>query len=113
MIKRAKYQNKLNSFKQQGYQIVHVDESGFEAKTIRPYAYAPIAKTCIDRYNWQGKNEPTLLTLCIIKILFALDYIEKKINGNILYDWCKYTLVPSLKTKCVIVMDNASFHKCV
>ena len=21
------------------------------------------------------------------------------------YDWCKYTLIPSLKTKCVIVMD--------
>nr|WP_238060133.1 transposase [Psychrobacter sp. Ps5] len=44
-------------------------------------------------------------------VLFALDYFEQNINGNIFSHWCKYTLIPSLKTKCVIVMDNASFHK--
>ncbi|WP_201502796.1 transposase [Psychrobacter cibarius] len=32
-------------------------------------------------------------------------------NGDIFYNWCKNTLIPSLKIKCVIVMDNASFHK--
>ncbi|WP_353888768.1 transposase [uncultured Psychrobacter sp.] len=44
-------------------------------------------------------------------MLFALDYFEQNINGNIFYDWCKFTLIPSLKTKCMIVMDNARFHK--
>ncbi|WP_201599043.1 transposase [Psychrobacter piscatorii] len=44
-------------------------------------------------------------------MLFALDYFEKNINGDVFYDWCKYTLIPNLRTKCVIVMDNASFHK--
>ncbi|MGE6326283.1 transposase [Psychrobacter sp. NPDC078511] len=32
-------------------------------------------------------------------------------NSSIFYQWCKYTLIPSLKTKCVIVIDNAKFHK--
>ena len=44
------------------------------------------------------------------EMLFALDYFEQNINSSILYDWCKYTLIPSPKRKCVIVMDNARFH---
>ncbi|MEK6218189.1 transposase [Psychrobacter sp.] len=39
------------------------------------------------------------------------NYFETNINSSICYHWCKYTLIPSLKTKCVIVMDNARFHK--
>lgn len=46
-------------------------------------------------------------------MLFALDYFEQNINRNIFYDWCEHTLIASLKTPCMIVMDNASFHKCV
>ena len=38
-------------------------------------------------------------------MLFALDYFEQNINSHIFYDWCKFTLISSLKTKCVIVMD--------
>jgi hypothetical protein len=35
---------------------MYMDESGFEAETIRPYGYAPIGKLCIDSYNWQAKK---------------------------------------------------------
>lgn len=45
------------------------------------------------------------------KVLFVLDMFKENINGNIFYDWFKVTLIPNLKIKCVIVMDNASFHK--
>ena len=110
-IKRAAYQNKLEHFKQQGYPIVYMDESGFEAETIRSHGYAPIGKPCIDSYNWQGKKRTNVIGALYDKTLFALDYFEKNINGDIFYNWCKDTLIPSLKTKCVIVMDNASFHK--
>ena len=95
----------------QGYPIVYMDESGFEAETIRPYGYAPIGKLCIDRYNWQAKKCTNVIGALHEKMLFALDYFEQNINGNIFYDWCKNTLIPCLKTKCVIAMDNASFHK--
>ncbi|WP_420480450.1 transposase [Psychrobacter urativorans] len=37
--------------------------------------------------------------------------MKTNINGDIFYHWCKYTLIQSLKRKCVIMMDNASFHK--
>ena len=110
-MKRAIYQSKLNRFMQQGYPIVFMDESGFESETIRPYGYAPIGTPCIDSYNWQAKKRTNVIGALYEKMLFALDYFEKNINGDIFYHWCKFMLIPSLKTKCVIVMDNARFHK--
>ena len=88
-----------------------MDESGFEAETIRPYGYALIGRPCIDSYNWQVKKRTNVIGALSEKILFALEYVETNINSTIFYDWCKFTLIPSLKTKSVIVMDNARFHK--
>lgn len=110
-IKRSEYQSKLTSYMQEGYPIVYMDESGFECNTIRPYGYAPIGTPCIDSYNWQAKRRTNVIGALYEKTLFALDYFEQNINSSIFYDWCKDTLIPSLKSKCVIVMDNASFHK--
>jgi hypothetical protein len=88
-----------------------MDESGFEAEAIRSHDYAPIGTPCIDSYNWQGKKRTNIIGALYKKALFALDYFEKNINSDMLYYWCKDTLTPCLKTKCVIVIDNASFHK--
>jgi len=90
---------------QQGYPIIYMDESGFEAETIRPYGYAPIGKPCINSYNWQARKRTNVIGALYEKMLFALDYFEQNINSSIFYHWCKITLIPSLKTKCVIVMD--------
>ncbi len=84
-----------------------MDQSGFGAETIRPYGYAPIGKPCIDSYNWQAKKRTNVIGTLYQKMLFALDYFEQNINSIIFYHWCKFTLIPILKTKCVIVMDNA------
>lgn len=110
-IKRAAYQSKLNSFMQQSYPIVYMDESGFEAETIRPYGYSTIGKPCIDSYNWQAQKRTNVIGALYEKMLFTLDYFEQNINSSIFYEWCKYTLISGLKTKCVIVMNNARFHK--
>ncbi len=76
---------------------MYMDESGFEAKTIRPYGYAPIGKPCIDSYNWQGRKRTNVIGALYEKMLFALDYFEHNINSSIFYDWCKQALIPSLK----------------
>ena len=95
----------------QGFAIVYMDESGFESETLRPFGYAPIGIPCIDSYNWQAKKRTNVIGALYEKVLFALDTFKENINGKIFYDWCKDMLIPSLKRKCVIVMDNASFHK--
>ena len=105
------YQRKLEYFKDAGYPIVYMDESGFANETLRPFAYAPIGTPCIDSYNWQAKQRTNVIGALFEKTLFAIDYFKYNINTKLFYNWCKNTLIPSLKTKCVIVMDNASFHK--
>ena len=82
-----------------------MDESGFEAETIRSHGYAPIGKPCIDSYNWQAKKRTNVIGALYEKMLFALDYFEQNINSPMFYDWCKFILIPSLKSKCVTVMD--------
>ena len=32
--------------------IVYLDESGFEAETIRSYSYAPIGTPYVDSFKW-------------------------------------------------------------
>ena len=86
-----------------------MDESDFEANTTRPYGYTPIGKSCIDSYNWQSKKRTNVIGALYKKMLFALKHIYKDVNWVVMYDWCKYTLIPSIKTKCVNVMDNTRF----
>ena len=82
-----------------------MDESGFEAETIRPYGYALIGKYFLNSYNWLAKKRSNVISALYEKSLFALEYVYKNVNWKVMYDWCKYTLIPGLKTKCVIVMD--------
>lgn len=45
-------------------------------------------------------------------IISCLLYLNKHhTNTQTVYDWLKHTLIPKLKQKCIIVMDNAPFHK--
>jgi len=59
-----------------------MDESGFEAETIRSHGYAPIGKPCIDSYNWQAKKRTNVIGALYEKMLFALEYVETNINSN-------------------------------
>ncbi|MGE6392872.1 hypothetical protein ACQKCX_07070 [Psychrobacter pacificensis] len=59
----------------------------------------------MDSYNWQGKKQTNVTGALYEKMLFALDYFKHNINSSIFYEWCKQTLIPTLKTKYVIVMD--------
>ena len=88
-----------------------MDESGFESETIRPCGYAPIGSPCIGSYNWQAKERTNVIGALYGRMLFALDCLKSNINKEVFYHWCKFTLIPKLKKKCVIVMDNATFHK--
>ena len=110
-MKRATYLTKLSHYIAQGFAIVYMVESGFESETVRPCGYAPIGSPCIDSYNWQANDRTNVIDALYGKMLFALDCLKTKINKEVFYHWCKVTLIPKLKKKCVIVMDNASLHK--
>ena len=95
----------------QGFAIVYMDESGFKSEMMRPSGYAPIGSPCIGSYSWQAKDRTNIIGALYGKTLFVLDCLKTNNNTEVFYSWCKFTLIPKLKRKCVIVMDNATFHK--
>ena len=79
------FQSRLDRFKQEGYPIVYMDESGFEHETIRSYGYEPINTPCIDSCNWQAKKRTNVIGALYKNILFVLEYVEQNINSDIFY----------------------------
>lgn len=110
--KQLEYLAKLTAYQEQDHPIIYMDESGFEAHTYRPYGYAPIGQPSILYHNYQNSRlRVNVIGALCHNQLFALSYHKHHTNTQTVYDWLKHTLIPKLKRKCVIVMDNAPFHK--
>lgn len=89
-----------------------MDETGFTQSTYRPYSYALVGKPSILHHNYQESRLKTnVIGALYNNQLFALSYHKHHTNTQTVYDWLKHTLIPRLKQKCIIVMDNAPFHK--
>ncbi|STZ04102.1 Integrase core domain [Moraxella equi] len=110
--KQLEYLAKLTAYQEQDHPIIYMDESGFEAHTYRPYGDAPIGQPSILYHNYQNSRlrADVIGALCHNQ-LFALSYHKHHTNTQTVYDWLEHTLIVKLKRKCVIVMDNAPFHK--
>lgn len=102
----------MTAYSEAGYDVVYLDESGFEKKAFRTHGYAPVGEKCHTVHNWQ---KMTVRTNAIGAIregdLFALRLFDCPIDGNIFYAWITEALLPELEKPTVIVMDNAAFHK--
>ena len=66
------YYSKLDSFKQQRYPIAYMGESGFEAKTIRPYGLHQQIKIVLLATTGNQKNVQTSLIHCTRKCCLHL-----------------------------------------
>lgn len=54
--KQLDYLAKLTTYQEQGYPIIYMDESGFEACAYRPYGYAPMGQSSILYHNYQNSR---------------------------------------------------------
>lgn len=105
------YDEQIASCKELGYPIVYIDESGFIKDALRTHGYQSKGSRCQGVHDWQGKTvvqaigallEGSLLTVCLIAGM---------VNGAVFKAWLAQDLLPKLTTSCVVVMDNATFHK--
>ena len=105
------YDEQIASCKELGYPIVYIDESGFIKDALRTHGYQAKGSRCQGVHDWQGKTvvqaigallEGSLLTVCLIAGM---------VNGAVFKAWLAQDLLPKLTTSCVVVMDNATFHK--
>ena len=91
--------------------IVYIDESGFANDMPRRYGYAPMGQACYGQHHWGAKGRTNVIGALLSGLLLTVSLLTGYVNSDIFYAWIVADLLPCLPSSCVIVMDNASFHK--
>lgn len=77
----------------------------------RTHGYAKRGQRCVGVQNWQAKGRTNVIGALLGITLIAVGLFFCSINSDVFYTWVTQLLLPALPKNCVIVMDNASFHK--
>ncbi|CAK0767527.1 transposase [Gammaproteobacteria bacterium] len=109
--KRTAFQERMEVYEAEGRSIVFVDEAGFAVDMPRRNGYAPIGKRCVGKQDWNAKGRVNAIGALIGMCLVTATLFTGTINSNVFYSWITQDLLPKLPPNCVLVMDNATFHK--
>lgn len=77
----------------------------------RTHGYAPKGKRCYGRQNWGAKGRTNAIGALMGGLLLTVSLFQTTINTNVFNRWMEKDLIPKLPPQCVLIMDNASFHK--
>ena len=94
-----------------GREKVFIDESGFAHDMPRVNGHAPVGERCVDKKDWHAKGRMNAIGALIGMSLITVSLFVGSINADTFYSWIIKDLLPKLPKNCVIVMDNATFHK--
>lgn len=77
----------------------------------RNRGYALVGTRCVGQQNWHAKGRLNVIGALLASSLLTVSLFSGSINANTFYAWVEQDLLPKLPPHCVIVMDNATFHK--
>ena len=77
----------------------------------RTHGYSNIGTRCYGEHNWQAKGRLNAIGAIVGMSFITVSLFSSHINSDIFHAWVTKDLLPKLEESCVIVMDNASFHK--
>jgi len=77
----------------------------------RTHGYVSSGQRCYGLCDWQARGRTNVIGALIGKLLVTAGFYQTNINADIFLRWVQNDLIPKLPPKCVIVMDNATFHK--
>ena len=101
----------MAAYEAQGRTIVYLDESGFAHDMPRTHGYAAVGQRCAGTHDWHAKGRTNVIGALIGKFLLTTSLFTTNIDSEIFCEWTVQDLLPKLPPACVVVMDNASFHK--
>lgn len=110
---RISYLKKLNRFIRNGHDIVYMDETGFAPGTSRCHGYAIKGQRLYGDVDSNKRPRTSLIGGYRDNKLIAPVVFDGTCNTLIMNAWLEHHLIPTLKPKSVIVMDNATFHKSI
>ncbi|SDW54343.1 Transposase [Nitrosomonas communis] len=105
------FQQKIEGYEREGRVIVYLDESGFAHDMPRTHGYAPVGERAHGVKDWHATGRTNVIGALIGKTLLTISLFIANITADIFYAWLTQDLLPKLLPACVIVMDNATFHK--
>ena len=108
---RQAFREKIKHYEKGERTIVYIDESGFATDMPRTHGYAPVGKRCFGVHDWQAKGRVNAIGALLGASLLTVGLFEANVNADIFTAWVKRDLLPKLPPACVLVMDNAAFHK--
>jgi DDE superfamily endonuclease len=77
----------------------------------RAHGYSLEGTRCYDTHNWQARGRTNAIGALIGKHLATVSLFDANVNADVLHVWVTQDLLPKLPSRCIIVMDNATFHK--
>ncbi len=66
---------------------------------------------CFGQPDWGAKGRTNVIGALLAGLLLTVTWLMGKVNSDVFFAWITPELLPKFPSKCVIVMDNASFHK--
>lgn len=108
---RHVFRQKIATYEAEARTIVYIDESGFAHDMPRTHGYSLEGKRCYGTHNWQARGRTNAIGALIGKLLATVGLFETNVNADVFYTWVTQDLLPKLPPDCVVVMDNATFHK--
>ena len=91
--------------------IAYVDECGIDTYLYREYGYAARGQKVFDQISGRKYKRCGIVAAQLNgRILAPLQY-DGTMDSSLFEFWFTSQLLPTLKKGCVVVMDNASFHR--
>lgn len=109
--KRSTFCQKIDELKKEDRAIVYIDESVSVHDMPRTHSYSSIGKRCYGTHDWGPKGRNNAIGALVGQSLIAVGLIFGSINKEVFTSWTRQILLPNLREKSVIVMNNASFQK--
>ncbi len=106
--KREKFKKDIEGLDKNS--IISIDESYFYKRLYRSYGYSLKGSKAIVPKRIGMKKFSLLMAISSNRIL-AYDIVSTNVNRYSFYSFLKDKLLPECKNK-ILLMDNASFHKC-
>lgn len=112
-IARVQFQIRIRWYEDiEDRSIVYLDESGFAVDAPRTHGYATRGLRCYGQKDWHEKGRLNAIGAIVGFALLTVDLWDCTIDSTVFMAWTKKALLPSIPDQSVIVMDNATFHKC-
>jgi transposase len=105
------FSQKINAYKKQNRALVFIDESGFSHDMPRTHGYSLKGSRCFGTHDWGAKGRTNVIGALMKGLLLTISLFQTTINTSLFDAWVIQDLMPKLPLNCVVVMDNASFHK--